>query len=130
MSGRRYPGSAKGFTLLELLVALVIFATAGVAIMQASSNHIRAVWQLEEITVASFVANNQLQLALLEPTWPPRELQQGEVAMANRNWLWRVRASTVPDPDLRELNVSVSLVEQPDVVIYQLKTYVGRPDEQ
>lgn len=122
--------SGKGFTLLELLVALVIFATAGVAIMQASSNHLRTVWQLEELTVAGFVANNQLQLALLEPSWPPRELQQGEVAMANRNWLWQLRATPVPDPDLRELNITVSLAEQPDVMIYQLKTYVGRPDEQ
>ncbi|CAM5199539.1 type II secretion system minor pseudopilin GspI [Alishewanella longhuensis] len=130
MLSRRTPSSGQGFTLLELLVALVIFATAGVAIMQASSNHLRAVWQLEELTVASFVANNQLQLALLEPNWPPRELQQGEVAMANRNWLWRLRATSVPDPDLRELNITVSLAEQPDVVIYQLKTYVGRPDEQ
>lgn len=122
--------SGKGFTLLELLVALVIFATAGVAIMQASSNHLRTVWQLEELTIAGFVANNQLQLALLEPSWPPRELQQGEVAMANRNWLWQLRATPVPDPDLRELNITVSLAEQPDVMIYQLKTYVGRPDEQ
>ncbi|WP_423188105.1 type II secretion system minor pseudopilin GspI [Alishewanella sp. d11] len=119
-----------GFTLLELLVALVIFATAGVAIMQASSNHLRTVWQLEELTFASYVANNQLQLALLDPSWPPRELQQGEVTMANRNWIWRLRANTVTDADLRELNVTVSLAEQPDVIIYQLKTYVGRPDEQ
>ncbi|GHG75389.1 type II secretion system protein GspI [Alishewanella longhuensis] len=122
--------SGKGFTLLELLVALVIFATAGVAIMQASSNHLRAVWQLEELTIAGFIANNQLQLALLEPSWPPRELQQGEVVMANRNWLWQLRATPVPDPDLRELNITISLAEQPDVMIYQLKTYVGRPDEQ
>jgi len=120
----------RGFTLLELLVALVIFATAGVAIIQASSNHVRSIWQLEELTVASYIANNQLQLALLEPRWPPRELEQGEVSMANRNWTWQIRATTVPDADLRELSVSVSLVEQPEVVIYQLKTYVGLPDEQ
>lgn len=120
----------RGFTLLELLVALVIFATAGVAIIQASSNHVRSIWQLEELTVASYIANNQLQLALLEPRWPPRELEQGEVSMANRNWTWQIRATTVPDADLRELSLSVSLVEQPEVVIYQLKTYVGLPDEQ
>ena len=126
----RYRARITGFTLLELLVALVIFATAGVAIIQASSNHIRAIGQLEELTIASYVANNQLQLAMLDPSWPPRELQQGEVSMANRNWAWRVRASTVPDPDLRELNVSISLVEQPEEIIYQLTTYVGRPDEQ
>lgn len=120
----------RGFTLLELLMALVIFATAGVAIMQASSNHMRSVWQLEEMTIASYVANNQLQLALIDPRWPPREQLQGEVTMANRDWVWRLKASRVPDQDLRELNISVSLAEQPEVIIYQLKTFVGRPDEQ
>ncbi len=119
---------SRGFTLLELLVALVIFATAGVAIMQASSNHTRALLQLEELTFASYVANNQLQLAQLDRTWPPRELQQGEVEMANRTWLWRLRAVPVPDEDLRELTVTVSLVSEPEVEVYRLKTYVGRPD--
>lgn len=120
----------RGFTLLELLVALTIFATAGVAIVQSSSNHMRTVWQLEELTIASYVANNQLQQAMLETQWPPRESQQGEVTMANRNWSWRLRANTVPDPDLRELTVAVSLAEQPETVLYQLKTYIGRTDAQ
>ncbi|MCC5452151.1 type II secretion system minor pseudopilin GspI [Rheinheimera sp. UJ51] len=119
----------RGFTLLELLVALVIFATAGVAIMQASTNHMRALLQLEELTIASYVANNQLQQAQFSRTWPPRDLEQGEVEMANRTWRWQMRATTVPDQDLRELTVSVRLEQQPDVVIYQLKTYVGRLDE-
>lgn len=119
-----------GFTLMELMIALVIFATAGVAIIQASSNHIRAIWQMQELTIAAVIANNQLQLAAISPTWPPRDTAQGEVNMANRNWQWRTRAITVPDPDLREITVSVSLAEQPESVIYQLKTYVGRPNEQ
>lgn len=120
----------RGFTLLELLVALAIFATAGVAIIQSSSNHMRTVWQLEELTIASYVANNQLQQAMLETQWPPKETQQGEVTMANRNWSWRLRSTTVPDPDLRELTVAVSLAEQPETVLYQLKTYIGRTDAQ
>lgn len=120
----------RGFTLLELLVALAIFATAGVAIIQSSSNHMRTVWQLEELTIASYVANNQLQQAMLETQWPPKETQQGEVTMANRNWSWRLRSTTVPDPDLRELTVAVSLAEQPEMVLYQLKTYIGRTDAQ
>lgn len=127
---RSWKRAQQGFTLLELLVALVIFATAGVAIIQASSNHVRSVWQLEELTIASVVANNQLQQALLETRWPPRELEQGEVSMANRSWVWRLRATAVPDQDLRELNVTVSLAEQPETIVYQLKTYIGRPDEQ
>ncbi len=119
--------TSRGFTLLELLVAMAIFATAGLAIMQASSGHIRALSQIEELTIASYVANNQLQLALLEPNWPPRELLQGEVEMANRQWLWRQQATTVPDADLRQLLIRVSLADQPDDTLYQLTTFLGKP---
>jgi general secretion pathway protein I len=117
----------RGFTLLELLVAMAIFATAGLAIMQASSGHIRALSQIEELTIAGYVANNQLQLAMIEPNWPPREILQGEVEMANRQWLWRQQTTTVPDGDLRQLVLSVSLAEQPDDVLLQLTTFIGKP---
>ncbi|MDX1676316.1 type II secretion system minor pseudopilin GspI [Arsukibacterium sp.] len=119
--------NSRGFTLLELLVAMAIFATAGLAIMQASAGHIRALSQIEEMTIAGYVANNQLQLAMLEPVWPPKEILQGEVEMANRQWLWRQQATTVPDADLRQLVVSVSLAEQPDDILLQLTTFIGKP---
>ncbi|EJI84415.1 MULTISPECIES: type II secretion system minor pseudopilin GspI [Alishewanella] len=118
----------RGFTLLEVLIALAIFATAGAAILQASASHLRAVAQLEELTLASMIANNQLQQAQLNRSWPPRELEQGEVSLGNRDWQWQLRAVTVPDQDLRELQISVRLAEQPEQVVYQLKTYIGRPD--
>ncbi|MFN3899739.1 MAG: type II secretion system minor pseudopilin GspI [Alishewanella aestuarii] len=118
----------RGFTLLEVLIALAIFATAGAAILQASASHLRALAQLEELTLASMIANNQLQQAQLNRSWPPRELEQGEVSLGNRDWQWQLRAVTVPDQDLRELQISVRLAEQPEQVVYQLKTYIGRPD--
>lgn len=116
-----------GFTLLEILLAMAIFAIAGVAIMQASGGHIRALSQLEEHTLAAMVANNQLQQAMLSKQWPPRELEQGEVSMGNRDWLWQLKASTVPDADLRQLQLEVRLAQQPDLLVYQLVTFVGRP---
>lgn len=119
--------SSRGFTLLELLVAMAIFATAGLAIMQTSSAHIRAVSQLEELTFAGYVANNQLQLAMLDPKWPPKEQSQGEVEMANRKWLWQQQVSKPGDEDLRLISVSVSLSEAPEDILYQLQSYKGKP---
>ncbi|EIW88335.1 general secretion pathway protein I [Alishewanella agri BL06] len=118
----------RGFTLLEVLIALAIFATAGAAILQASGSHLRAIAQLEELTLASMVANNQLQLAQINRSWPPRELEQGEVRLGERDWQWQLRANVVPDQDLRELVVTVRAAEAPEQIVYQLKTYVGRPD--
>lgn len=117
-----------GFTLLELLVAMAIFATAGLAIMQSSAAHLRAVSQLEEMTIASYVAQNQLQQTLLDrKQWPPKEKAQGETAMANRQWLWQQQVIKLEDNDLRLVQVKVSLLQQPEDIIYQLQTYIGKP---
>ena len=116
-----------GFTLLELLVAMAIFATAGMAIMQSSSAHIRSLSQLDDLTMASYIAANQMQLALLETEWPGKEKTQGELEMANRSWLWQQQLSKLTDEDLRLIKISVSLAETPDQVLYQLQSYKGKP---
>lgn len=116
-----------GFTLLELLVAMAIFATAGMAIMQASSAHIRSLSQLDELTIASYIADNQMQLALLDDEWPGKAKSQGEVAMANRNWVWQQQLSKLTDDNLRLVTITVSLAEEPDQVLYQLQSYKGKP---
>ena len=116
-----------GFTLLELLVAMAIVATAGMAIMQTSSAHIRSLNQLDELTIASYVAANQMQLAMLESEWPGKEKSRGEVTMANRNWVWQQQLSKLTDDDLRMVTITVSLAEEPDQVLYQLQSYKGKP---
>jgi general secretion pathway protein I len=116
-----------GFTLLELLVAMAIFATAGLAIMQSSSAHIRNLSQLDDLTIASYIAGNQMQLAMLDKEWPGKEKSQGEVKMANRDWLWQQQVSKLADEDLRLVQISVSLAESPEQVLYQLQSYRGKP---
>lgn len=117
----------RGFTLIEVLFALAIFATAGLAVMRTVTEHIRAVSMLEDMTFASYVATNQLTLLQLETRWPPAEQEQGEVELGNRQWRWQQRVTAVEDNDLRQVEVQVSLVEQPDEVLYQLITFIGRP---
>ena len=116
-----------GFTLLELMVAMAIFATAGLAIMQASSSHIRAITQIEDMTMASFIANNQMQLALLDTEWPGKEKSQGQIELANRLWLWQQQISKLTDDDLRLVQIQVSLAETPQDVLYSLQSYKGKP---
>lgn len=117
----------RGFTLIEVLFALAIFATAGLAVMRTVTEHIRAVTMLEDMTFASYVASNQLTLLQLETAWPPPEQQQGEVELGNRQWRWQQRVTAVEDNDLRQVEVQVSLDEQPDEILYRLITFVGRP---
>jgi len=115
-----------GFTLLELLIAMAIFATAGVAAMKVASEHARALTILEEQTLASYVAENQLNAAMLEKSWPLKN-QQKTVEMANRSWLWQQEIKKTADANFSAVMIKVSLADAPEKVLYQLQTYLGKP---
>lgn len=58
----------KGMTLLEVMVALVIFSTAALALMNSVSLNVRFTHGLADTLQASWVAENQLAEAQLTKT--------------------------------------------------------------
>ncbi|GCW92103.1 type II secretion protein GspI [Escherichia coli] len=55
----------RGFTLLEVMLALAIFALAAMAVLQIASGTLSNQQILEEKTVAGWVAENQTALLYL-----------------------------------------------------------------
>lgn len=120
---------AKGFTLIELMIAMAVFAIAGVAVMRATTEHIRAMGIIEEMTMAGYVAENQLQLARLETRWPPQP-REGEAEMAKNRWKWVLEVVETDDAEFRLLKVTVRPVEEPERIVSTLQTFIGRQSEQ
>jgi general secretion pathway protein I len=97
LSGRRQPG----FTLIEVLVALVIVAVGMSVLMGTLSSSARSVVYMQDKTFAEWVALNQialLRLQLQQGQIPPQTTSNGDLDFANRSWHWRqeVVASQVP----------------------------------
>ncbi len=61
------PYRSRGMTLLEVLVALAIFATAAISVIRAVTQHINTLSYLEEKTFAAMVVDNQMALVMLHP---------------------------------------------------------------
>ncbi len=120
---------ANGFTLIELLIAMAVFAIAGVAVMRATTEHIRAMGIIEEMTMAGYVAENQLQLARLETRWPP-QAKEGEAEMAKNRWKWVQEVIETDDAEFRMLKVTVRPLEEPERVVATLQTFIGRQSDQ
>ncbi len=119
-----------GFTLLELLVAIAIFAIAGVAIMQATSNHNRTLGMITDLTWAGMVAENELQLAKLDQKWPPELRREGESEMGHQRWLWVIESVETLDPDFRMLRIKVAPKDTPEQPVTVLQTFVGKPRDE
>lgn len=101
-----------GMTLLEVMVALVIFAMTGTAVMKAASDHLNGVGQIEQITFATWVANNRLSQLTIDPSWPPEDNVKGSEEMADRTWYWQQKVIKTNDNDMFSIEIRVSLTEQ------------------
>jgi general secretion pathway protein I len=115
-----------GMTLLEVLVALFIFALTGTAIMKAASDHLTGVGQIEDITFATWVANNRLTQLHIDNTWPIKNNKKGEQEMAGRKWYWQQRVNKTTDADMVQVEVTVGLDEQYQSTVTSAITFIAK----
>jgi len=115
-----------GFTLIEILLALAIFAYAATSILGLIGTSANNLSQIEEMTFASYVANNRLAQMQVSKTWPPKDKDKGEVEMAGRTWYWQQKVLETEDKRLRSVTVSVSLDKSMTSSIYDLTTYFSQ----
>jgi general secretion pathway protein I len=81
-----------GFTLIEVLVALVIVAVGMSALMGALSSSAKTVAYMQDKTFAEWVALNQiasLRIGLQQGQLPPTGTTKGDIDLVNRSWHWR-----------------------------------------
>ncbi len=80
----------RGFTLLEVLVALTILAVALGALVKAASEHTRNTHYLQERTLAHWVGQNlfaRYEAGLIQPQ---RGTANGTSRQANQDWDYRI----------------------------------------
>ena len=97
----------RGFTLLEVMVALAILALTLGAMIKAGGASAHNVAILRDRTLASWVASNKVNEALLQHEWPEPGSRADTVTLGNREWYWEVRISKTSDPELRRVEVAV-----------------------
>ncbi|MFC0119989.1 type II secretion system minor pseudopilin GspI [Pseudoalteromonas xiamenensis] len=115
----------RGFTLLEVMVALSICALAGIAAMQATGQHIVHVSSIESQTYASWVAENQL--ALLKAgteSKAPKNGEKGDEELAGIKWYWQQVVAPTEAPDFVKVTINVYSDEAMTQMEYDLTTYI------
>lgn len=118
--------AARGFTLLEVLVALAVLALALGALVAAGGRQAAAVEHLRDRTLAEWVAQDQLAELRLQTSWPDPGMRRGATRMGRAEWHWTLEVSATEDPDLRRIDVEVrSDAADPDPVV-TLSGFAGR----
>ncbi len=103
----------KGFTLLEVLVALAIVAFALTATIKVTGEAAANASYLQNKTLAHWVALNQLAELHVMQRWPsPGSRSTGEDEMAGQVWQWEREVIATDVADIRRVEISVSLGEE------------------
>jgi len=105
---------ARGFTLIEVLAALVIVALGMLGVIQAVTQSARNGTYLREKTLAHWIAMNVITENRLLATPPEVAETSDEVDFAGERWRWTMTVTQTEVQSLRRMDVSVRPAEKPD----------------
>ncbi|WP_369973934.1 type II secretion system minor pseudopilin GspI [Pelomonas sp. KK5] len=115
---------SQGFTLLEVMVALVIVAVALAAGMKAAGALTDNAARLRDVTVAQWCAQNQLTELRLNHTFPGSGESTFSCEQLGRSYQGRQVVRSTPNPNFQAVDVIVS--DEQGRQQLTLSTIVGR----
>jgi general secretion pathway protein I len=98
---------ARGFTLLETLIGLVVLALALVALSRTAASQVNAFSDMRERTMAGWLAQDVLAQSRLTTQFPAVGKSDGRRRYANRDWRYEVEVQGTDVADIRRIDVRV-----------------------
>lgn len=122
--------ASRGFTLVEVMVALAVVAIALPALLLTLQQQIDGTAYLRDQSMARMVAANKLtEIRLLSRARQSLLLtgeDSGEVEFAQRDWYWRLRTIETELPNFYRMDIEVATVDGPDApALFTLSAFMN-----
>ena len=98
---------SRGFTLVEVVVALAIVAIGMLAVFKTIGDTVNNVTELRDRSLATWIADNRITEIRISGEMPSVEETAGEVEFGGRRWHWLTKVSQTQVKGLRRIDVSV-----------------------
>ena len=115
----------QGFTLIEVMVALLVVAISLFAIFKSTSAVTWHASYLKEKTIANWIAQNRVALYRSKKTWTNVSNTSGQVSMADAEWDWKMHVAKTENPNVRKIDVEV-FRDGDEVVIGSATGYIAK----
>jgi general secretion pathway protein I len=119
--------SVRGFTLLEMLVALAIVAIGLTAALRASGVGIEGVGEYRNHVLALWLTQNIVAERTARGDWPGPGISTSEVEFANHRFVVSQEIKTTPNPRFRRLDVKVAAREEPSRTLQNSAVFLTSP---
>ncbi|MEB3803558.1 type II secretion system minor pseudopilin GspI [Acinetobacter pittii] len=101
---------SKGFTLLEVMVALAIFAVAAVALTKVAMQYTQSTSNAILRTKAQFVEMNEIALMEINQEWL-EGTQSKQVTSQGETWQIDKSAQSTISPNVQKVDLQISLYD-------------------
>ena len=116
----------RGFTLVEVMVALVIAALGLAAVAASVSQMVDTGYAMQQRTYASWIAQNKIAELRLANVLPDVSETSGEIDYVGREWSWQATISETGVDNLYRVDVQVGLRDG-DENIRTVTGFIGEP---
>lgn len=97
----------RGFTLIEVLVALTIFGVIAASVLRTMQESVRTQAFLEERLAANWVAQQVLAEIRLQSPWPPLGRKSERIVQGQSEWVVTANVEDTKEPRLRQISIEV-----------------------
>ena len=119
-----------GFTLIEVLVAMVIVSLGMMAVKTQLDRYVLTARFMEDKTLASWIGTNKVVELSIEQNWPAIGTSDEELEFAGRLWQLEIEISETQVENLRRVDVDVAYADSPDTVIQRISGLLEPPAPQ
>lgn len=121
---------SRGFTLIEIMIAVAVFAAASAALIKSAALTVRQTGMIRDKTVAYWIAENRLavyQSAQRDAASFPRTgSDRSPVTMAGTDWNVLTDIESTENENVRRIEVSVYRDDNLDNPVATLVGFIGR----
>ncbi len=96
-----------GFSVVEALVALFVFAVAGVGLVELQTRSLATLNAVESQSMAGLIAQNRLVEISASTSAPELGEQAGEISLGGRDWVWLQRVEQTTSANTLRVTVAV-----------------------
>jgi general secretion pathway protein I len=121
------PRQTRGFTLLEMLVALTVLAIALMAALRASSAGVQNTAEIRNRLLAGWVAQNRLAEHIARRDWLAIGVVRGDESQAGMRFGWEEKIVGTPNFQFRRIEIRVFAEQQPDQALVTLSGFMVKP---
>jgi general secretion pathway protein I len=104
----------RGFTLIEVLVALAIVIIAFMAMFGSMMQVVAATTLMQEKTIATWIAFDRITELRVRKEFPDDDESNGEIEMAGNDWVYTVKINATESDNIRQVIVKVAAAQEPD----------------